>query len=709
LVGAVERAQPATPRRLARAGALLPILLAHAGALVAAALLLLAAGQPIFAEDTWLHLSLGRSYLAHGPWLEADPLLHTAQGPPTPSAWLFAVVIHGLEQLVGLQGLRVVHATGVAVVLGLAWTSLRRTSGSPAFASLGTSLFVVLSTYRLFQLRPHLFTIFATLLLLRLLIVDGAVPSWRRSIGVAGLFALWANLHGGFVLGLVLLGAAVLAQALIAIPDPRQRPRAARLAAVLGLAGVATLANPAGAEPHLLYFAAGVETPALGMVLDEWAPVALGQLPTPRVPPSLLAWATLWTLLLLTPVAGLRRLRADRRDTPLVALSLVSLLAALSAVRLLWLGVVPLLLLGRTVRGARHTVALRWTAAVAAALLAPAFFVWGDWPMVSRGVHRSLYGLPYAVSKQDTHAVWFLRDAQLEGNLWNDYATGNFLGYWLAPRLEVFVNGSLNVPPDVMQAGAAISRRTGSADESFSGLLDRYRIDVFFGTGLPRVSPPGRARAHTTTHLEGEPDWIPVFRSPRSGVYLRRNARNAQNLARVADYYDRAGVPFDPQAGFDPGRALERAPRWALLNGIVPVGLPQLQAAAGLLGPASGRFSARQRLAELSALLGDYARAASVDRGQLAHAPGAVLPRRRLVWSLLHLRRSEESLEAAEALDSTASTDDALSQLLVAAARRHAGLPEAEGAALVAGLPLLTDPEARSVMARLVGAEARSR
>ena len=210
-------------------GSRLPALLAHGGALAIALPLLAAAGQPIFAEDTWLHLALGRVYSAEGPWLAADPLLHTAAGPPAPAAWLFGVALHGLEQLFGFQGLRVVHVVSVAGILMLAWTLLRRASGSAAFASLGTSLFVIVSAYRLFQLRPHLFTIFATLLLIRVLTLPEGLPSWRRVAVVTGLFALWANLHGGFVLGLVLLGATAVGQALLATSDPEQRPRALRL------------------------------------------------------------------------------------------------------------------------------------------------------------------------------------------------------------------------------------------------------------------------------------------------------------------------------------------------------------------------------------------------------------------------------------------------------------------------------------------------
>src|SRR4029453_10219306 len=68
--------------------------LGHGAAAVAAALLLLAAGQPLFTDDAWWHLALGRAFAERGPWLPEDPLLFAAASPPSPSAWLFALMLH---------------------------------------------------------------------------------------------------------------------------------------------------------------------------------------------------------------------------------------------------------------------------------------------------------------------------------------------------------------------------------------------------------------------------------------------------------------------------------------------------------------------------------------------------------------------------------------------------------------------------------------
>jgi len=700
----------------------------HASALVIAGLVVVAAGQPLFAEDTWWHLGMGEVYARAGPWLNEDPFLFTATGPPAPAAWLADVALHRVVRAWGFSGLRVAHALVVASILAVAWWGLRRASGSSLFASLAAVLFTILAAYRLFQLRPHLFTILASLVVVSLWLRDGELPSWRRVAAGAGLFALWANAHGGFVLGLALLAAATLGLVLAAPFRPARRRadlrRGGRLALALGAALLASLVNPGGADPHGLYFAAGSATPALALVGDEWAALRLFQLPLPGLPPSPLAWTVVWALLVVTPCAVLLHARTQRTreafpaaappDPAWVAVAAASLVAMLSAVRLLWLGIFPLLVLARFVRarGQRSAPAGRWVpwaAAVAAPLLVLGFLRFGDWPMISQGIQRARYAEPYPAVKHHAHAVWFLLDAGLVGNLWNDYSSGNFLGYWLAPRMRVFVNGSLNVPSQLMEDRVAILERRGSKPgEGFVDLLDRHGIDVFFGTGVPSLSASLRREISTTTHLERTPGWIPVFRNARSAVYLKGDERNRPNRERVADYYAREGVPFDPERGFDAGRVIRERPRWAVQHGLVPVRFERLEKSARALDPVLRR-AALERLASVHALLGLYERGSAIDRRLLRADPRSIAAGRRLVWSLLHQGGGEPALDAAEALASIAEAGDGLSQLLVQTARRHAALPEEEAAALVAMVPLFWAPELRGVLVGFHEPEARPR
>ena len=465
---------------------------------------------------------------------------------------------------------------------------------------------------------------------------------------------------------------------------------------MLGL--LVTLLNPEGITPHLLYLDAGSATPGLEVVVDEWLPLSLFALPPANLPPSVLSWALVWVLVVLTPWAAIGQLRAWRAgegaDPVLAALALVSLVGLLSAVRLLWLGIFPLLFLGDCARvQGLFAEGRRWGPALCtgfAVALLPGFVAFGDWPMISRGVQPTRYADPYPATKSYAHEVWFLRDAELEGRLFNSYEMGNFLGYWLAPRMRVFVNGSLNFPKEVMAARTQFERRLGATPgESFAESLDRFEIDVFFGTGLPVVSPPNRPSLHTTTHLENTPGWLPIFRTPRSALYLRNNARNRRNLERVVEYYATRGVPFSTDRGLDLERVAREAPVWAIENGVLPTHLSGLEAATRSLDPLRSRV-ARDRLATLFATLGLYERAIEIERKRLQAQPGSEALVRRLAWSLLHAGRLGE---ARTLLGGQAAGTDGWTALA-----RSSSSPEAL-AAQVAVLPLLSAEQARSVLA----------
>jgi hypothetical protein len=698
--------------------------LAHLAFAALASLVLASAAQPLQTDDAWWHLALGRAYASSGPWLASDPLLHTAVGPPEPSAWLADFCLHALGELGGFTALRLAHALLVAAILALAWSCLRRASGSRSAASLLAGAFAALSAYRLFQLRPELLTFLATLLLYRVLLEEPGPPSRRRVALAAVLLGLWANAHSGFALGPILLASALGGLALAAALSPRaargrDRARALRLAAALALGLLATLANPGFASPHTAWLRAGAQTPELALVLDEWARLDLLRPPVANLPPSPLAWGMVWAMVVLTVAISLRAFLRWRRgaardaaaDPALVALALAALAGILLAVRFLWLGIFPLLLLARAgavslrARRPKHALESLAVAGGAAALLLAGFVRLGDWPMISRGLPDSGSGWtrPYPAGKYQAEAVWLLADAGLEGRLMNEYYQGGFLGYWLAPRLRAFVNGSLNLPKEALAAHAALAERRGRGGLGFLELLDRYEVDVFLGVGRPQPPRPGRPWIYSSGHLERAPGWIPIFRDPQSAVYLRANERNRANLARVASYYAREGVPFDAERGFDPAAVIRAAPGWAFAHGLVPGGFAALEAEAAGADPARRR-GALDRLASLDVALGLYEQAIGIDRRLLRSNPGANAPARRLVWSLLRLGRTAEAAEAARALRATDAISAAISATALDA--RAASDPDAR-AALLARLPVFPRAEASRVLSGLARAPAR--
>ena len=219
------------------------------------------------------------------------------------------------------------------------------------------------------------------------------------------------------------------------------------------------------------------------------------------------------------------------------------------------------------------------------------------------------------------------------------------------------------------------------------------------------VSPQNRPSVHTTTHLENSPGWLLIFRTPRSALYLRKNARNRENLQRVAAYYASRGVPFSPDRGLDLEGVMREAPEWAAAHGVLPTHLAGLEAASRSLDPLRGR-AAREQLGALYASLGLYERAIAIERVRLRAEPDARAAGQRLVWALLHAGRFSEAREVLERqLAAGGAGDGGLIRLLELA---RSPAPSGAVAARVATLPLLEAGRARRVLAGFREPEPRS-
>jgi hypothetical protein len=691
---------------------------AHGVALISIGFVLVAVGQPIFSDDTWWHLALGEAHAESGPLLAEDPLLFTAEAPPPPTSWLADLVLHSVWTISGFTGLRVFHLSIVLWILALAWSMLRNASRSAALASIGTALFAVMSAYRFVQLRPHLVTILAIFLIHRLLLSGSGPVSWTCVGASVLLMGLWANMHAAYPFGPVLL--AVIAAGLFVVSFSRagkagrvDRRRASRVAAASLLGVLATMFHPMGIEGYRKVLSIGSGAESVAFVADEWGATDLFSLPSSSLPPSLLNWMLVWFLLLGAAAAAVKALRHWRRpasmgedaiDPVIVVLAGVSLVMMLGATRFFWLSVFPLCLVFCALRPRFVRSIGPIVAGLVGLALIPGLLVWGDWPMVTRGLPATLEGYrqPYAARKYHASAVWFLADANLTGSLFGRYAEGGFQSFWLQPAIRTAMNGTLNMRHEALQASLAIRERIGTpAHPRFEDALDALGVDLFVGTGLPVENRPGRPPNYMTVHLEQTAGWLPIFRNLDSAIYLRLNERNVENLERVAAYYAERGVPFDREHGFDPADALRSAPAWARSRGIWTGGKvserSDLRNVQGL-----GRIASR------SLALGLYEEAAAVNSAVLEMEPANQAALERRVWLLVRpgRRTSRESLEHALRELADRPTPTSVSNELIEVARRVLeGEPIAPRRLWM--LPAFTREDARELLAGIDPPELR--
>jgi hypothetical protein len=663
----------AAPTAVARVG----IAAAAAALAVVTSQLLWVAAGPIFTDDLWFHMGAGRAYTRDGPWPERDPLLHTAHADaPVQHEWLFGVAVHGAERLLGLQGLRIVHALVVLAILALVFATLRRECGSSAWAAALTAVFLALAWKRLFQFRPDLVSIPATVLTYRWLLQDGRPPSWRRVLAFVVLLALWANFHSLFAIGPALLVAALLGLGLRALlrrlltiegsPPPPEGPTARRLGAALLLGTLAAGLNPRGFRHHLTFLTSSRDS-AIWSVRDEWTPFAPFDLESfghASGPLSFFLDDAIGALFLVAVVLlAARLLAAPSRDRLAAAdpvpggVGLAGCVALLVSIRFEWMMLLPLLALVRFARSAGRALPHAAVAAGLALAIAVAFPLRSGIRKVHTWVPRDVEryrSWQWTDAKYYAEGMAFLRECGIEGHLFNQYWLGGFLGYWLAPGLRTFVDGRVeHYPPQVLDDARTITgRMLRSPRGTFLDLLDAYEVDVFFGVG---TAPSGQGvglGVFSAGHLEGTPGWIPAFRSSRVGIYLRAGPEGAANRARASRCYAAHGIPFDSERGFDPASAIGANPGWATRFHLIPEAYAKWRTAAASRDP-----EALTRLGEVYAAVGAYAEGERIERELLAIRPGDRDATRRLVWDLLRQGRTEEATGVANAARTRAPTD----------------------------------------------------
>jgi hypothetical protein len=238
--------------------ALLPIALTRAGLLVE--------------SDTFWQTRTGLTILATGRIPATDPYSWTAAGRTwRPNSWAFDALL-GLGYPAG--GLTVVALIGAVLVLvvGAAVLTLAGQLGAPPVVAATATLigFAVLIGW--LSDRPQLTDYAAVPLLLVLFRVARSGPGRRRYLlaiaGTGAVQAVWVNLHSAAPLGIAVLLAAGVGDAAGCWRTGR-RAVLWSTAGLVGMASVATLANPYG----VAVFGQALRVHTASVRILEWEPV----------------------------------------------------------------------------------------------------------------------------------------------------------------------------------------------------------------------------------------------------------------------------------------------------------------------------------------------------------------------------------------------------------------------------------------------------
>ena len=159
-------------------------------------------------SDTYWQIAVGQWILDHNALPRVDFYSFTKAGEPwVSSSWLSQVLLAASYSLAGWTGPVVLAAACIAVTFAmLTWILGQRL---PAFFAIVVTLVALLLPVQHLLARPHVLVL-PVMLAWAYGLLSASERGRAPSFWLLPLIALWANLHGGFVFGLVLVGAFAL-------------------------------------------------------------------------------------------------------------------------------------------------------------------------------------------------------------------------------------------------------------------------------------------------------------------------------------------------------------------------------------------------------------------------------------------------------------------------------------------------------------------
>jgi hypothetical protein len=222
--------------------------------------------------DVSWHIATGQWILDHGAIPRADPFSFTWAGQPwVPIEWLAELTMAGAYRLAGYAGIAALVTAALMALHAAVFFSAARFVGP--WPALGAIIAMDVVLIPMMLARPHVLG-WALVAVWTWLTLRAREKGRAPPAATALLMILWANLHGSFVIGLLIAGAFGL-EALLAEQD---RARALRQWLVFGvLCAAATLINANGIHGvvHPLRMANLQMLP----LIDEWKPSSLAVTP----------------------------------------------------------------------------------------------------------------------------------------------------------------------------------------------------------------------------------------------------------------------------------------------------------------------------------------------------------------------------------------------------------------------------------------------
>ncbi|MDO8692712.1 MAG: hypothetical protein Q7J51_01305 [Sheuella sp.] len=449
--------------------------------------------QTLRDPDTYLHLAAGKWIISHQQLPQTDPFSYVMQGSEwLTHEWLSEIFLSLIYQYGGWSALVILAALCLAVTTGIELRFLF--NRVPAIYALSFSALTFFSLVTHLSVRPHIL-VWPLIGIWFAKILETSEQNKAPPYWLLLLMLCWANLHGSFILGFVLLIP-------IAIEATLKQPHLLFAWSRFGLLAVMTsMITPLGLKGWLFSFQL-MNLQALTSI-SEWAASDF----------TALNPIELWLVILLA-YGLLGKLRLEPLRLILLLLVLHQALAHGRYISLFGL-LTPMLIASSLQASQRHTnqqskaenLLDHWfsrlsfkgsplgTGMTILLLIFTGLFF----------THYKSYYPDHTITPQK--AVAAIKQSQIKGNVLNFY---NFGGYLIDQGIPVFVDGRADLYGDP-HLKTYMEGTQSNHPEKIQKLLNDFNIAW-------TIFPPGSA---LNLYLEGSEHWKLFYQDAIATVYVR--------------------------------------------------------------------------------------------------------------------------------------------------------------------------------------------
>ncbi len=507
-------------------------LLAYAPAFVVLAIAVADAVQ--YADtDLWGHVRFGQIMLRTGHLIRRDIFSYSAPGAPwTNHEWLADVLMALFYNTFGVAGLKLIKFASAAATVVLLCAAVAET-GAAMELQFVVLLVTALAIAGQVQFRPQLADQVFLAALLLLLAREGRGRRPRMWL-VLAMMVLWANLHGGFFVGVVVLGLYAAVAGSLDVWGGRGPRRGIQLGLLTLAALAVTLVNPYGIGEWRVVIH-NFQNPVTMHFNTEFQSL-FHQLFAGRFRMALLVPYVFPLLLMAGLITGFA-MAPRRDDLALVAIAALMSCAAFYSIRNMALAAIACaapaarhlglaLAKRRRLRGSPPPPERAHAAAhIQIFALAGVIFV---------ALQQGMFSARLAdFQAHPAGALAFMQRHDLYGNVLPQYEWGVYVIWHQAPRSRVFFDSfELRYPEAVQEAYVDFAFRGGAAA---TAMLKRYPHDYVL------IESGGRIYRF----MMEQPDWKLVYRDPVGALFARAGSPAAR-ISGVPVIHDTAPPSFFP-------------------------------------------------------------------------------------------------------------------------------------------------------------------